>query len=160
MKDKGLSLKALINNMHAESDFSKTFYKKSTKEFITIDDDIRRWVDDSLAVKDAPEWMQESIQEAKEIEEGFSEDYYALPDRYEINQKRIMQGFTQGMSDYDQAMELVDAIASRDPFRRFKQLASDFGVIYEWYAFMEHKYKDIAIRWCDQHHLPYIDDVV
>lgn len=158
MKDQVVSLKKLLDHMHSESDFSRTFYRKSSNEFITISDDIKRWVDDGLDVKDAPEWMQANIQQAIDIDKSYSEDYRAVPDQGDINPYDMMRRFSQRVNNYDEAMALLEAIDSRGAFRKFKALVTEFGLRDSWQGFKDIAYKEVAVEWCKRYGLPYKDD--
>lgn len=160
MNSKPLSLKHLIEAMDWEADFASTFYWVSGHDFITIDNEVQRWLEDKLDSDDAPEWMQKQIHHAKAIEEGYLKDYFPLPDMFEINDYSMMKRFLNRVNDIDSARQLDDAIGGRGNFRKFKALAKDLGLMDQWVGFRNAWYKDIAIGWCEKHHLSYSDDTV
>ncbi len=158
MNNKPLSLKHLIEAMNWEADFASTFFWVAENDFITIDNEVQSWVEDKLDSKDAPEWMQKQIQHAKVINESYLIDYFPLPDKFDMNEHSMMKRFLNRVNDVDSARQLDDVIGGRGNFRKFKALAEDLGLIDQWVGFRTVWYKDIAIGWCEKHHLSYEDD--
>ena len=160
MNNKPLSLKHLTEAMDWEADFASTFYWVSGNDFITIDHEVQSWVKDALDSKDAPEWMQKKIQQAKVIEESYLKDYFPLPGKFDVNEYDMMKRFLNRVYDLDSARRLDDVIRSRGSLRRFKDLATELGLIDQWHGFKNELYKEVAIGWCEKYHLSYINDTI
>lgn len=160
MNNKDISLKNLIEAMDWEADFASTYYWVAGNDFVTMDNEVQRWVEDDLDINDAPEWMHKKIQEVKLIKEGYLIDYIPLPDKLHVNEYDMMKRFLNRVHDIECARQLDDVIGIRGTYRKFKALAKDLGLTDQWLGFRNAWYKDIAIEWCEEHHLSYVDDTV
>ena len=156
MKNGPVNLRKLIEAMDNEGDFASTFYWIVGNEFITIDREAHRWVKDALDIKDAPDWMKNQLHHAKAIEENYSSDYYAIPNRFDIDENAMMKRFLNRVYDIDSAHRL-EAVSGKGNIRKYKALLVELNLIDHWYGFKNTWYKEIAIGWCDKYKLPYSD---
>jgi hypothetical protein len=81
------------------------------------------------------------------------DDYLALPDRFEIDEYRMMERFASGLQHARQGDELLAALRGRGAFRRFKDAAHRLRLIDEWYAFRDRGYEAVAQAWCDANNI-------
>ena len=87
-----------------------------------------------------------------------SEDYISLPDDFDINEYRMMQKFIRGITDDNIARTLSISIDGNGAFRRFKEHLYHLGIQDEWFAYRDNEYKQIAIDWCKENNINYIED--
>ena len=80
-------------------------------------------------------------------------DYVQLPDRFEINEYRMMEQFAAGVTDPSARTELQDALHGRGAFRRFKDAVRRHDLAVEWYGYRDRSYEDVARAWCDERSL-------
>jgi hypothetical protein len=80
-----------------------------------------------------------------------------LPDRFEINEYRIMERFCLSIDDEDMRDALCDAIRGRGAFRRFKDRMQVYGMAEEWYRYRDEALREIARAWCEAHDIPYTE---
>src|SRR5207302_6654146 len=83
--------------------------------------------------------------------------YLPLPDRFEINEYRIMQRFCLSVEDDDMRDDLCDAIRGRGAFRRFKDRVHPYGMAEEWYRYRDNALREMAMAWCEAHGLRYTE---
>ena len=93
-----------------------------------------------------------------EIEENL-ERYLRLPTKFEIHEYHIMEEFIWTLK-VDSADKLEHAIQGRGAFRRFKDMVDRMGISQQWYDFQAEYYRKLAIEWCQEHGLEYIEESV
>ena len=80
-----------------------------------------------------------------------------LPTQYEINEYQIVVDFIETIDNETIKEELQRVIQGKGAFRRFKDYCFHANIIQDWYEYKEQKYKEIAIKWCIDNKLQYID---
>ncbi|PTL37612.1 UPF0158 family protein [Alkalicoccus saliphilus] len=83
-----------------------------------------------------------------------TEKYAALPDRFEINEYSMMEDFCL-LQEGENKEKLLYAIRGGGAFRRFKDLVLALGIEQEWYDYRDSRYRQVAIRFCERHNMPY-----
>ena len=81
-----------------------------------------------------------------------------LPSQREINEYSMMEEFAENIEDEQKQYVLNGALNGTGAFRRFKGCIYDLDLENDWFKFRDKKYKDIAINWCQDNDLDYIDD--
>lgn len=89
----------------------------------------------------------------EELEDG---NWIALPDKYDIDEWRMMRDFAR-IQVGDAADALLDAIHGSGAFRLFKRELNRLGLREEWYRYQDDRYREIAIQWLEENHLSYTD---
>lgn len=84
-----------------------------------------------------------------------SSDYVRLPNQYELHEYRIMEDFTESLSDARKQERLSRALNGRKPYRHFKDAIMDVGVDGAYYAFRSRAFLEIARVWCEDNGIPY-----
>ena len=97
----------------------------------------------------------DAIRIAGEIIE--TDHYLPLPDRFEINEYRIMERFCDSVNDDDIRDDLCNAIRGRGAFRRFKDRVHAYGMAEVWYRYRDAALREIALAWCEEHRIPYTE---
>ena len=91
-----------------------------------------------------------------ELDELF-EKSIILPTQYEINEYQIMVDFIDTINDLEIRNNLYRLIQGKGAFRRFKDYCIEVNIIQDWYNYREEEYKEIAINWCRENNLEYIE---
>jgi hypothetical protein len=126
------------------------YYKKTGVVFMLMDDELRAGEEDPDLDK-FPEWQRENIKAAVDILS--TDDYIRLPDDYEIDDYSIMEDFCYSIEDEELSEELFYAIRGSGAFRRFKEKIYQYDLEDDWYDYKDHKYRDIAIKWCEENNI-------
>ncbi len=92
-------------------------------------------------------------------EETFNDVLIRLPNQYEIHEYSMMESFMETIDDNILYNQLLIAIHGSGAFRRFKDTCINFNVIDKWYKYRDKKYKEIAIKWCNDNEIEYEDDI-
>lgn len=151
--DLNVKLDDIIQGMEFQSDEHHSYLNKTTGEVVTISDEDFHAVEENRPLEDFPEWQRDSIKVAKEILE--TDNYIPLPDRFDINEYRLMERFCRSIDD-DIREEMYFAIEGRGAFRMFKHNIHKYGLVDDWYKFRDEAYKRIAIEWCEENGIPYL----
>jgi hypothetical protein len=91
-----------------------------------------------------------------------SDDFVALPDKFEIPEYSIMERFCLSLSDegLQEGLqeELLHAIRGSGAFRRFKDAIYRKEIQDDWYRFRDESIKDIAIDFLESEGIAWQDD--
>ena len=81
------------------------------------------------------------------------DDYLPLPDRFEIDEYRMMVDFAARIQDPAGRAEVSAALHGSGAFRRFKDAVHRLRLAEAWYAQRERGYEQVAREWCEAHGL-------
>jgi len=83
-----VSLDAVVSEMDVLSDEFHAYLHKRTGELVTLRDEEIAAAEEGDELDDYPDWQREMIQKAEEVLD--SEDYLALPSKFDIHEYAIM----------------------------------------------------------------------
>lgn len=141
------TLNHIVEGMEFQSDEITAYLHRPTGRVIAISNEMLRAVE---AGTDRADVEDHELADARGILDD-ADDYLALPDRYEIDEYRMMERFAEGVADPEVQIELDDALQGRGAFRRFKDTVRRLGVAEEWYVYRARGYEDVARAWCEAH---------
>jgi hypothetical protein len=150
-----VKLSDLIEGMDFQSDEQSSFLNLTTGEVVSITDEELRAAENEEPLEEFPAWQHDTIRIAKDI--VATDHYLPSPDRFEINEYRIMERFCLSIDDEDMRDDLCDAIRGRGAFRRFKDRMQLYGMAEEWYRYRDAALREIAVAWCEEHGIPYTE---
>ncbi len=153
---KPVKLNELINEMEMNFDEYTTFYHPKTGVFYSISDQAFAAVEGDESMTRLHNVEDDEIAIAGDIYEN-SSDYIELPDRFEINEYAMLEGFSISVKDEKASRLLQIAIKGSGAFRRFKEMLSELDLVQEWYSFRDEQYKEKAIKWCQINELEYVE---
>jgi hypothetical protein len=132
----------IVDGMEMHSDETTFYLHRPTGRVIAISDQAFTATDE-----DDEELVEpEELAEAREVL-ARGEDYLALPDRYEIDEYRMMERFASGIADPGSQDQLVSALQGRGAFRRFKDEVLRLDLAEKWYAYRSDE--GVARDWCE-----------
>ena len=153
---KPVKLDEIIDAIDCQSGEQQSYFNKKRGEVVTVSNEEFDAVEENLSIEEYPDWQKEQIKIAKEILE--TDDYIALPDAFEIDEYRMMEQFCLSLEDEKLRDTMYYSIKGRGAFRRFKDNIHRYAVADEWYKYREEAVKEIAIEWCQDHNITFIDD--
>jgi hypothetical protein len=74
-----------------------------------------------------------------------------------VNEYEIMGDFCLTVRDERKQVILLGSIKGKGAFRRFKDKIIDFEIESQWYSYRDERFKQIAIEWCRDNDLTYIE---
>lgn len=118
---------------------SEYFLDKETGEIV--------WVSDFAMTSEEKEEICDTLDE-----HGF----FRLPTSFDINEYSIMENFVHSLPE-SKSDRLARAISGRGAFRRFKDSIRQMGIEDQWYEYQGNAYKWMAIEWCEENKIEYMD---
>jgi hypothetical protein len=150
-----VKLNNIIEGMEFQSDETSSYLNKRAGEVVTITEDQFRAAEDDEPIEDFPEWQHEKIKTAKEILE--TDDYLSLPSKFDIHEYEIMERFCLSITDDEIRDSMYRSIKGSGAFRRFKENIHRYNMAEDWYKYREEAIKQIAIDWCEENDIEFID---
>ncbi|PEJ59265.1 hypothetical protein CN692_07235 [Bacillus sp. AFS002410] len=149
-------IKDIIEEMEMQNDGYRSFVNIRTGEVISVSEDDLIDAEDEKPINNLHDWQIENLEIANEIVENF-EDYKELPTKYEINEYQIIEDFCLTIPDEKIQRILLRTIGGKGAFRRFKDTIKDFEIEMDWYKYRDNRYKELAIAWCQNNEVEYIE---
>lgn len=143
-------LKEILEGMELQSDELTAYLHRPTGRVIAVSDEALE------STEEGPEGVagvdELELADARGVLSG-GDDYVQLPDRFEIDEYRMMEHFAAGVADPLPRAELQDALHGRGAFRRFKDAVRRHSLADEWYGYRDRSYEEVALAWCDEHRI-------
>jgi hypothetical protein len=144
-----------INLMELEAAFesglgeAQYYLDLETGEILLITDEIRWYLEDSPE-RELPDWQQEMLQQARQIEEGYGIRYHQVPEQDSYESYRDMERFIPTVRDQHLQDRLWRAIQGRGAFRYFKDVLYDYPDERErWFAFSDRRVYERMMAWLE-----------
>jgi len=150
-----VKLSDIVEGLECQSDECFSYLNTATGEVVSVTTEELRAGEEDAPFEDFPEWQHDAIRIAKDIRE--TDSYLQLPDRFEINEYRMMERFGLSVDDEDMRDDLCDAIRGRGAFRRFKDRLQLYEMAEEWYRYRDVALREMAIAWCEEHGIQYTE---
>jgi hypothetical protein len=147
-----VSLRDVVEALDLQSDELQSFLDPDTGEIITFNEE-EKHLAESGEWDTAPEWMQENLPKVKRALED--ERMLALPDRFHIDEWRMMQDFALEEQQCRCRSELESAVHGAGAFRRFKDVIRRLGLEDSWYRYREAEFERVAREWLEENKIAY-----
>jgi len=152
-----VKLSEIVGEMELQHDQGSLYLDKKTGEVVLLIDEELLTAEEGESSEELPEWQREALKATKDILEN-RENYVELPSKVEINEYRIMEDFCHSVEDRGISEKLSAAIKGRGTFSRFKENIVKLGIEARWYKYRKEAFKKIAIEWCEDRNIDYIDE--
>jgi len=149
---KVISLREIISALEAASDDCTSYLDPETGEIILVTEEERALAEDKCW-EETPAWQRELMPKIRAALEG--DRWLELPDRFDIHEWSIMEGFSRAQNIERIRSELLNAIHGAGAFRAFRSAIRRLGLEQSWYQFRDEALADIARRWLEEHKLRY-----
>ena len=149
-------LREIIDGMQLQSDDMSAYLNVRTGQVVPVSAEDLMAAEFGEPPAAAADWEIEAAEMARAVAAG--QDYLALPDRFEIDEYRMMERFANELTDASASQRLQRAIQGRGAFRRFKDAVQDLGLAQQWYTYRDRAFEAIAIDWCDANGIAYTKD--
>ncbi|MFQ6032649.1 MAG: UPF0158 family protein [Candidatus Zixiibacteriota bacterium] len=154
-----VKLSEIMEAMEWLPDEASSFLNRKTGEIIGVSDEEFRIAEEEQPQEEYPEWQRELIAIAREILEDEENKFIPLPSRFEIDEYSMMERFVLSVNDEEIFDSLYAAIKGKGAFRRFSNGIRRFGIEGDWERYRKEKFKELAIEWCEDNNIDYIDDL-
>ena len=137
-------LSDIVQGMEMQFDDTQSYLHRPTGRIITVTRDAL-----AAAENDDEEWVSpEELDDARAILAG-KDDCLPLPDRFEIDEYRMMERFAISLTNSSERDAARAALGGRGAFRHFKDTMYRLGLQKSWFAFRDQCYRDLAREWCE-----------
>jgi len=151
-----VKLQDIIDGMEMQMDETSHYINLKTGEVLFFTQDEMLYAEDDEPPEYLNDWEKEQVKKAGEV--LYSDDYIALPDRFEINEYQMMEHFCNIQSNDSLRFHLLNAIQGSGAFGRFKNAIHHEGIEKQWYRFKADEYKEAAIEWCEENKIKYTEE--
>lgn len=151
-----VKLQDIIEELELHLEESRTFLNLKTGEIVSVTSDALRDAEDEEPFDHLSDWEQEVFKVAINIVENF-ENYIELPTKYEVNEYEIMEDYCLTVANQEEQNMLLRAIQGKGAFRRFKDKIVEYEIEDQWYSYRDDRFKQIAIKWCQENKVNYIE---
>ena len=147
-----VALDDVVAEMDLPNDSWTAYLNRRTGKFITVTDQQGTLVDgeEPDAVPDREAEGSPQMDDPLE-----SDDWIALPDKFDIHEYRLLECFSLGVEDADVRAALAQAIRGRGAFRRFKEVIHEHGIAEAWYSYRQQSFEVTAIEWLEANGIAY-----
>ncbi|HVF11235.1 MAG TPA: UPF0158 family protein [Abditibacteriaceae bacterium] len=152
-----VSLRDVVDEMSIVGDEHTAYVNRRTGELVTLSHEELSAAEEDAPLEDYPEWQREMIEKAGEVLD--SEDYLALPGKFDIHEYRIMEEFCDAVEEAQTRDDLLYRIRGKGAFRRFKDAIHALGIEQQWYSFRDAEVARIVMDWLEAHAIPYTRDL-
>lgn len=84
------------------------------------------------------------------------ENRIALPEKFDINEWKIMEAFAYDQDDEKIKNKLLNAIHGSGAFRKFRTVCDCFDITYDWYDYrVKYVVDNFLIDFCEDNKIPY-----
>jgi len=149
-----VKLEEIIEALDFQPDETFTYLNKNTGEIITLFEEELRAAEEGESADDFPDWQKEQIETAAEVLE--SNNYIALPDKFDIHEWNIMRRFCLSLDGEDIRSDMLNSIHGAGAFRYFKDKLGQYNLADEWHGFRYEALREIAAEWCRENGLEYV----
>lgn len=151
-------LRDIVDAIEGACEMATAYFDRQTGSVVVItEEDQHAATDDEVAAR-APAWQKEAIDDARAIEADEEGRFVGLPSQFDAHEWNMMAGFVATVTDLDANDRLSVAIRGRGAFRMFKDTAARLGLLDQWYAFRDARYRDLAREWCKENEIETEED--
>lgn len=144
-----VQIQDIVDGMEVQSDERTSYLHRASGEVFTLGDD--EFTEGAMdADADGPEAIARAIEENPDA-------FIALPDRFEINEYRMMERFALTTNDARIEQQLLMSLRGSGAFRRFKDAVHREGLAPSWYDYRDRAFARIARDWCATHGIDFED---
>jgi hypothetical protein len=154
-----VKLSTIVDALYFQIDESTSYLDKNTGDVIVITEEEFRATDDGRPLDDYPEWQRPSIEIAKRIIDNDISDLIELPSNFDIDEYRMMEKFCYTIKNERKFEKLYNSIKGSGAFRMFKNYIHELRLEKKWDKYRDEAYKQIAIEWCEENRINYVDDL-
>jgi hypothetical protein len=150
-----ITIDDVIEGMEFQSEDSHYYYHVKSKSVVMLTEEEIRYAENEVDLDRLPEWQRESVLLANELIDNPDGAFIDLPNKEDIDEYRMMEGFIMTIDDEKASSVLWEAIEGRGAFRRFKDKVHQYDLQDAWYGYRDARYEEIAMEWCKTHHIEY-----
>jgi hypothetical protein len=127
----------------------RNYLDLETGEVVMVTDEVAGYLEE-LPDYELPDWMQEMLKVAEQVEEGYGTRYIRIPEADSHEDYRDMERFISTVQSDRLRDQLWQAIQGRGAFRYFEDVLYEHLAERErWFAFTNRRFCDRISRWLE-----------
>lgn len=153
-----VNLNDVIESIEFENDILNHYYNKDTGIIIYKEDSETSSYSayDIDKIDQMEEWERELVIGLYDLKEN-PQNYIQLPKKDEFDELKMMIDFCNSFSDISLDGDLSLDYDENRKLHKLKEIIRDKGLINEWYDYREVSERAIAIEWCNDNNIEYIE---
>lgn len=153
-----VNLNDVIECIEFENENLNHFYNKNTGVIIYKEspETSNYSAADYSRINEFEDWERELIESLYDLENN-PNDYIKLPGEDEINELNILINFCNSFSDISIDDILNKSIDDIKKIQKIKNIIEEKHMLNDWYEYREQSEKQIAIDWCNDNNIEYIE---
>lgn len=151
-----VALSEIVDGLEMASDEITVYLDREGGELVWISEEVD-FEEDGELEENTSDWQAEAREEARQVRDK-PDRFLALPDKYNIHEWDMMRRFADRQTGTNGEW-LSDAIHGSGAFRRFQTAVDRLGLRDAWFAFRKERYKVIAIDWCEEVGVAFLDNL-
>ncbi len=148
----------LMESLECSASDMNAYYDRLTGNTIFLNDDYLRQAARRKSADDESKlanWEKECLAEARAIVNDNDDRYIPLPGSDDIHEWAIMNRFALNANS-NLTDRLTRALKGGGAFRRFRETLDRHGLTDQWYSFRKAALREIAIAWCEENNIEYV----
>jgi Uncharacterised protein family (UPF0158) len=151
------SIQAIVDALEMQLDEWLAFLDRDTGEVHHVQLSTLSFIEEGGDPEEADVEDDEEAKLALAIVEH-RDRFLRLPTKFDIHEWEIMREFSESVGPQQFSNDLLNAIRGEGAFRYFKDTLYRYRREKEWFAFREEALRDIAIEWCEDNGIEYVED--
>jgi hypothetical protein len=143
-------LNDIVEALEIQLDESSSYLDRDTGQVETISHDLLRRAE-AGEEPDLSEWQEDEWEVAKQVVS--TDRFEELPTKFDVHEWAIMQDFSRSVESGGIRENLLRVIHGPGAFRNFKDTVRRHGIEPAWFAFRAEALRQIALDWCEEHHI-------
>jgi len=158
MKEPPVKLEDILDAFECPYPEGIAYVNRRTGEVVVTQEEYRRLAEeDDDTDAERPDWEKEEIALTRTVLENEGDLYLALPTQFDIHEHNIMERFARQVEDDGISDDLQAALRGRGGFRRFKDAVYRHEMQEQWFRFRDDTLRKIAIDWCEENHIAFVE---
>jgi len=149
-------LKDIVDDLEVASDERFSYVDRQTGKVESVSREVLAIAEESGTIDDVLEWQEHEF-EVAQAKFADWDRFEKLPTKFDIHEWEIMREFAESVEPERFSDDLQNAIRGAGAFRYFKDTLHRYRREKEWYAFRDDALRQIAIDWCEEHGIEYVE---
>ena len=150
-----IKLKDLVDELECQFDaYNLYFSKKIGRILLVWSEEYSAFIEEDRKNRSGGDEEKKGI--AADILEHEA-DYIKLPSKSDINEDDMMEKFCLSRKSKKDSELLLTALKGRHAFLKFTNILKKLKITDEWERFRDEAYKEIAINWCHENKINFIE---
>lgn len=112
----------------------------------------------SFTDSDLPDWEKQNYKIYQEIQNDIQQKRFVpLPDEFDLHEEKIIQDYCLQLTNHEQTNRLLCAFNGHKAFRKFKNQLYREKLEADYYQYKYQQMKAIAINWCKENKIKFVD---